>query len=58
MCIDFPYATTVHKSQGSTYETVLLDIKDLGICANSNYNLYLKLLYVALSRASERVFTN
>ena len=58
VCMDFPYAMTVHKSQGSTYDTVYVDTQDLGICANSNYNLYLKLLYVAISRASNMVYTN
>lgn len=58
VCMDFPYAMTVHKSQGSTYDTVYVDTKDLGICADSNYSMYLKLLYVAISRASNKVYTN
>ena len=58
LCIDFSFAMTVHKSQGSTFKTVLIDTEDLGICADKNYKMYLKLLYVALSRASERVYTN
>lgn len=58
LCMDFPHAMTVHKSQGSTYENVYLDIEDIGKCANNNYGLYLKLLYVGISRASKKVFTN
>jgi len=58
VCMDFPYAMTVHKSQGSTFDTVFVDTKDLGICADNNYSLYLKLLYVAISRASNMVYTN
>jgi hypothetical protein len=58
VCIDFPYAMTVHKSQGSTFNTVFLDTQDLGQCANRDYNAYLKLMYVAISRASNRVYTN
>ncbi len=58
ICLDFVHAMTVHKSQGSTYDTVILDIKDVGICANKNYNMYLRLLYVAVSRASNLVITN
>lgn len=58
VCIDFPYATTVHKSQGSTYHTVFVDIQDIGICADRDFTLYLKLLYVAISRASTKVYTN
>lgn len=57
-CLDFNHAMTVHKSQGSTYTTVFVDTQDLGICANTNYNLYLRLMYVALSRASNTVVTN
>ena len=58
VCMDFPYAMTVHKSQGSTFDTVYVDTKDLSICADKNYSMYLKLLYVAISRASNMVYTN
>lgn len=58
MCVDFPFAMTVHKSQGSTYHTVLVDTDDLYKCASINMQLYLKLMYVALSRASSVVITN
>ena len=56
LCIDFPYAMTVHKSQGSTYDEVYIDTDDLYKCADTNFNLYLKLLYVAVSRARHDVF--
>ena len=58
VCLDFPHAMTVHKSQGSTYHTVYVDTQDLAIAADINYMLYLKLMYVALSRASDTVITN
>jgi len=58
ICLDFPYAMTVHKSQGSTYDTVILDSQDLAKCSEHNYTLYLKLMYVAISRASNKVITN
>ena len=58
ICLDFPYAMTVHKSQGSTYDTVFIDTDDLYKCANSNFQLYLKLMYVSISRASNMVYTN
>lgn len=58
LCVDFAHAMTVHKSQGSTYEHVYIDTIDIGKCADRDYNTYLKLLYVAISRASEKVFTN
>ncbi len=58
ICIDFNHAMTVHKSQGSTYENVFIDMEDIGKCADRDYQLYLKLLYVAMSRASNKVYTN
>lgn len=57
-CLDFPYAMTIHKSQGSTYENVFLDLDDLNSCADRDYQMYLRLAYVAISRASQRVYTN
>ena len=47
------YASTVHKSQGSTYETVFIDLADIG----KNYiaSDVARLLYVATSRASKKV---
>lgn len=58
VCLDFPYAMTIHKSQGSTYEEVYLDSDDLALCGNTNLDMYLRLFYVAVSRASKKVITN
>lgn len=58
VCLDFNHAMTVHKSQGSTFESVLIDTEDLYKCAKTNYQLYLKLMYVAISRARTLVVTN
>jgi len=58
ICIDFPHAMTVHKSQGSTYKNVFLDTDDIAKCADKDYALYLKLMYVGISRASDMVYTN
>lgn len=58
VCMDFNHAMTVHKSQGSTYENVFIDMEDIGKCADKDYKMYLKLLYVAISRASDTVYTN
>lgn len=58
LCFDFAHAKTVHKSQGSTYETVYLDAQDLYQCASRDLKLYLRLFYVAVSRASKCVYTN
>jgi exodeoxyribonuclease-5 len=43
------HASTVHKSQGSTYQTVYVDLTDIG--RNTRRDVLLRLLYVALTRA-------
>jgi len=58
ICLDFNHAMTVHKSQGSTYDFAFVDMEDLSRCAKNDYTTYLKLLYVAISRASKAVYTN
>lgn len=58
ICLDFPFARTVHKSQGSTFDNVYIDMDDLFQCAERDFKLYLRLLYVAVSRARFKVFTN
>lgn len=57
-CLDFVHAMTVHKSQGSTFDCVFVDTQDLGTCADRDFAMYLKLMYVAISRASQTVVTN
>lgn len=47
------YSTTIHKSQGSTYHTVYIDLPDL--MRNPKRNELLRLLYVAISRASHKI---
>ena len=54
--INYCYALTVHKSQGSTFNNVFVDIPD--ICLNRKATERNKLLYVAVTRAAERVFLN
>lgn len=49
----FAYASTVHKSQGSTFDTVYIDLTDLCICKDMNQ--LARMLYVAVSRATTRV---
>lgn len=46
-------AATVHKAQGSTYDTVFIDLEDLSTCRNPDQAA--RLLYVAFSRARRRV---
>lgn len=47
------YATTVHKSQGSTYESVYIALSDIVRCPD--HVMRNKLLYVAFSRASQKL---
>ena len=58
LCLDFAHAMTVHKSQGSTFNTVYVDTNDIHSAASFSFEQYLKLMYVALSRASNKVITN
>ena len=53
------YACTVHKTQGSTFDAVYVDLNDIAKAANTqSYNLYRRLLYVALSRPRTKlIFT-
>lgn len=46
-------ACTIHKSQGSTYDTVYIDMADVSSCHNPK--LAARLLYVAVSRARSRI---
>jgi len=47
-------AATVHKSQGSTYDSVFVDLGNISTCNISNQ--VARMLYVAFSRAKTRVF--
>lgn len=46
--LDYAYALTVHKSQGSSYDNVFIDLQDIN--KNKNWIERNKLKYVALSR--------
>ena len=53
--IQYIHASTIHKLQGSTYDTVYIDIGDL---INANYipdNQKYRLLYVAITRARKHI---
>lgn len=51
-----PYATTVHKAQGQEFDTVYISHKDMQLSIKDNYyETYSRLMYVALSRAINRV---
>jgi ATP-dependent exoDNAse (exonuclease V) alpha subunit len=47
------YALTVHKSQGSTYDEVFVDVKDI-LTANTEDDIY-RMMYVAMSRARHKI---
>jgi len=49
--LKYNHAITVHKSQGSTYRQVIVNIKNLNI--NQNQKELKRLLYTAVTRASE-----
>lgn len=51
--IDYGYAHTIHKSQGSTFSHVLVNDIDIGICPDRKIQRQLR--YVAITRASESV---
>ncbi len=48
------HASTVHKSQGSTYETVFIDVDD--ISKNRSSTEIARLMYVAITRARSTVY--
>ncbi len=51
-----PFATTIHKSQGSEFKTVYIAQTDIKRAIRSGYYLnYARLMYVALSRAINKV---
>ena len=50
------YACTVHKSQGSTYDEVFINLSDFKRMYASDPRMVARLLYVAFSRAKHRVF--
>jgi len=54
--MDFDHCMTIHKSQGSEYDNVYVDSVDLSKCFDKQEML--KLLYVAMSRAKNKIFLN
>lgn len=53
MDLRLPYASTVHKSQGNTYEEVFIDLDSFKSCRDPA--VAARLLYVAVSRAKSKV---
>lgn len=55
--MDYSFATTVHKSQGSEFDTVFIDKEDVqkSIFKNNFLN-YARLMYVAISRTKKTLY--
>lgn len=47
-------ASTTHKAQGSTYDSVIVDLADIGSCTHLEQTA--RMQYVALSRPKQRIF--
>jgi ATP-dependent exoDNAse (exonuclease V) alpha subunit len=55
--MDYTFATTVHKSQGSEFNTVFIDKGNMQkSIVNNYYETYARLMYVALSRAKQKIY--
>lgn len=58
--IKFNYSSTVHKLQGSTYDTVFIDIRKMQslykFSNNTEKEFLYRLLYVAVTRASKNIY--
>lgn len=52
--VNYGYSTTVHKSQGSTYYNVYIDMDD--ILKNKSINEMKRCLYTAITRASNNIY--
>ena len=52
--VNYSYALTIHKSQGSTFQNVFIDLPDA--MRNRNVRERNQLLYVAVTRAAKRLF--
>lgn len=54
MVLRLPYASTIHKAQGSTYNRVFIDLDSFRYCKDRE--TLARLLYVAVSRAKNHVY--
>jgi hypothetical protein len=52
--LNYGYCITVHKSQGSTFKNVFIDMND--ILDNNNQNETSKCLYTSITRSSKRLY--
>lgn len=56
--ISLNYAITSHKSQGSTYEVVVVDAKNINSVTQTSYKAKSQSIYTALTRASNITIVN
>ena len=55
--MDYSYATTVHKAQGSEFKRVFIDKRDIQKSIfNNSYTNYARLMYVAISRSKKKIY--
>lgn len=55
--MDYTFATTVHKSQGSEFNNVFVDAKDIALSILHNYyDTYARLMYVSISRCIKTLY--
>jgi len=53
--IDYAYAVTVHKSQGSGFRRVLIDARNIEDCTVHDKRLFKKCIYTAVTRATDSI---
>ncbi len=51
--VKYTYASTIHKLQGSTYDTVYIDLREIENMKDKD--MMFRLLYVAMTRASDHI---
>lgn len=56
VCIDAPYCTTIHAAQGATHRHTYVDLEDIKNALHNGGDTYVRLLYVAMSRATDGVY--
>jgi ATP-dependent exoDNAse (exonuclease V) alpha subunit len=55
--MDYEFASTVHKAQGSEFDRVWIIKDDIQkSILNNYYDNYARMMYVAISRAKKKVF--
>lgn len=55
--VAYGYASTIHKTQGSTYENVFFSLRDVTMYErNIDFDLLMRLCYVAITRSSQKLF--